>query len=473
MAWLRRLSAAGIAVLLLVPAAASAAQDRQRLDRTVAYLQRVQHKDGGFGERGSNPTFSVWAALALASAGINPRDQRKPGGTDVYTYLTRNLDRPTQSTDYARLILVARAAGTSPQRFGPIDPLARLLKLQRADGGFGQPPTLPGSQVNGTAFAVLALAGIDRSRLRGGLTPAALRRRTDRALDWLSGKQAADGSWEGTDLTGSVIEALNAGGRRSTPAQERALAYLRGRQNADGGFGGGPPGDQSNSASTAWVVRALVSARIEATGFRASGTGKTPLDYLAAMQQPDGSIPNSATDRTNTVWITSYTTPALAGASLPIAAVQREEQPTNERRGDDPPADTRGEDGTLPGAGGTADGGAGDVTAGGGGEGAPLFSQPQPGSRGRVPGGDRDIERANPATGQGRDAVAGESVAGRLVGRGKLAAGAKGRSLGTAPGLQAAAAGGEAPAWLVAAIGVALVLSAGGGIYLERRRVKP
>ncbi len=353
---------------------------------------------------------------------------------------------------------MARAAGTSPRRFGPIDPLARLLKLQRADGGFGQPPTLPGSQVNGTAYAVLALAGIER-------------RRANRALDWLLTRQAADGSWEGTDLTGSVIEALNAAGRRGTPAQERALAYLRARQNADGGFGTGAEGGESNSASTAWVVRGLVAARIEASGFRAARTGKTPLDYLAAMQQPDGSIPNSATDRSNTVWITSYTGPALAGASFPIAAVQREEQPRTEQRGD-PPARTRGDDGTLPGAGGTADGGAGDVTAGGGGAGAPLFSQPQPGSQGQVPGGERDIERANPSTGQGADAVVGESVAGRLVGRGTLAAGAKGRSLGTAPGLQAAAAGGEAPTWLVAAIGVALVLSAGGGVYLERRKVK-
>ena len=60
----------------------------------------------------------MWAALALASAGINPRDQRKPGGVDVYTYLVRNPGRLTQSTDYSRLILVARAAGTSPERFG-------------------------------------------------------------------------------------------------------------------------------------------------------------------------------------------------------------------------------------------------------------------------------------------------------------------------------------------------------------------
>ncbi len=459
MALLRRLSAVVLAALLLVPAGAGAAQDEQRLDRTVGYLQRVQHKDGGFGERGSNPTFSVWAALALASAGINPRDQRKPGGTDVYTYLTRNTDGLTQSTDYARLVLVARAAGTSPRRFGKIDPLARLRRLQRPDGGFPQPPTLPGSQVNGTTYAILALAGLERTRV-------------NRAVDWLLSKQAPDGSFGGgTDLTGSAIEALNATGRRGTPAQQRALAYLRARQNSDGGFGAGPAGAESNSASTAWVLRGLAAARIQPAGFGATGTGKTPLDYLAAMQQPDGSIPNSATDRTNTVWITSYTAPALAGASLPLAAVQREEQPKTEQD-PGPVSETGGDDGTLSGAGGTADGGDGDVTAGGGGAGAPLFSRPQPGSRGRVPGGERDIERANRSTGRGEGAVAGETVAGKLVGRGKLAAAGEGRSLGTAPGLRAAAAGGEAPAWLVAAIGVVLVLSAGGGIYLERRTVK-
>ena len=109
------------------------------------------------------------------------------------------------------------------------------------------------------------------------------------------------------------------------------------------------------------------------------------------------------------------------------------------------------------------------MTAGGGGEGAPLFSRPQPGSRGVQPGGERDTERPSRATGEGEGAVAGESVAGKLVGRGKLAVSGNGRSLGSAPGLRAAAAGGQAPTWLVVAIGLALVLSALGGVYLERR----
>ena len=72
---------------------------------------------------------------------------------------------------------MARAAGTSPRRFGPIDPVARLRELQRPDGGFAQPPTLPTSQVNGTTYAVLALAKLERTRV-------------NRALDWLLTKQA-------------------------------------------------------------------------------------------------------------------------------------------------------------------------------------------------------------------------------------------------------------------------------------------
>ena len=388
---------------------------------------------------------------------------------DAYTYLTRHTGGLTQSTDYARLILVATASGMPPERFGPIDPLARLLKLQRADGGFGQPPTLPGSQINGSAYAVIAMAGIERARLRT-VTASRLRSSQDKALDWLLGRQGADGSWDGTDLTGSVLEALNAGGRRGTPAQARALAYLRSRQNPDGGFGTGGQGEESNTASTSWVARGLTSARIDPATLKAAGSARTPLDYLASMQQSDGSVRFSGTQDTNRVWMTSYTAPALAGASLPLAAVDRQDPEDRSGQRNETPARTRGPDGTQPGAGGTADGGDGDVTAGGGGEGAPLFSRPQPGSRGVQPGGERDIERPSQATGQGEGAVAGESVAGKLVGRGTLAAAGNGRSLGSAPGLRAAAAGGEAPTWLVAAIGVALALSALAGIHLERRR---
>ena len=329
MASLLRLSAALLAALLLVPAAASAAQDQQRLDRTVRYLQDVQHKDGGFGERGSDPGFSAWAALALASAGINPRDQcKKPDGTDVYTYLTRHTGGLTQSTDYARVILVARAAGHLAAALRPDRPgrpaaqapaRGRRLRVSR--------PTLPGSQINGTAYAVLALAG---------KRPATYRPRPGLAADQAGRRRIVGGH--------RPHRFGDRGAERRRPPRHAgpgaALAYLRARQNADGGFGQGESGEASNTASTSWVVRGLVRGAdssppsLRGRGDRARRRWITlprcsrPTAAFAT-RPPTGATPSGSPRSPS---------PALAGASLPIAAVRSQEQPKTElaRRFADP-----------------------------------------------------------------------------------------------------------------------------------------
>src|SRR5580700_7951843 len=63
------------------------------LERTVRYLQNAQLESGGFAEPGSEPgsDFTAWVALALAAAGINPRDQTTAkqhwvGGHSAYAY---------------------------------------------------------------------------------------------------------------------------------------------------------------------------------------------------------------------------------------------------------------------------------------------------------------------------------------------------------------------------------------------------
>ena len=167
----------------------------------------------------------------------------------------------------------------------------------------------------------------------------------NRAVDWLLTQQSADGSFGGdTDQTGAAIEALNAAGRHKTPQQAKALQYLRARQNPDGGFAQSSPGDISNTSSTAWVLRGLKAAKIQAASIRAAGSGKTPLDYLAAMRQPDGSIPTSATNRSNLAFSTAFTTPALnrrlvphprgpaRGAAAHRAAVRRAAEDAGRRR---------------------------------------------------------------------------------------------------------------------------------------------
>jgi hypothetical protein len=310
--------------------------------------------------------------------------------------------------------------------------------------------------VNATAFAILAI----ESSGKGGY-----RDRVNRAMDWLVANQADDGTWNSLDDTAAVIEALNAGGRRHTAAQSKAMRFIRSRQNADGGFGQGTLGELSNADSTAWVARGLVAAGVDAGTWRAPGSGKTPLDYLAAMQQPDGSVRHSSTSNMNTVWTTAYTVPALAGVALPIAAPGRE-KPQSEPKKEAAPTQARGDARGQRGAGGTANGGNGDVTAGGGGNGAPLFSRPQPGSRGREAGGRRSTTTPPKLTGGG-GGVAGQTVTGKLIGPGTTTA-SKRNALSAAPGLRTAAAGGDSPPALLAGIGASLLLAALGGVQLER-----
>src|SRR5580692_9885528 len=132
--------AAGILLLACWAGSALAAQARYQgsLDSMVRYLQNDQNSDGGFGREpgeSSNNDASAWVALALAAAGINPRDQTPAGqhyqgGKSVCAYLTEHAGELSASTDFERDLLVVDAAGTSPADFGGVPLLERLLQRQ-------------------------------------------------------------------------------------------------------------------------------------------------------------------------------------------------------------------------------------------------------------------------------------------------------------------------------------------------------
>lgn len=381
-----------------------AGTDQGALDRTVRYLQEAQNADGGFGGvRGgaSDPGISAWVAIALAAAGINPFDQARPGGVDVATYLLRRT-RFAVTTDYARAALVALAAGIPLRDFAGTDLVAGLLAAQLPDGSFrhgqSEPGTVPTGGVNDTAFAVLALGGLRKPEVEAAV---------QRAVAWLLRVQNADGGWEFTtsatvsssDITGAVVQALRHAGHADTDAERRALTFLRTMQQPDGGFSYSATQPGSNTASTAWATQALWAAGIDPRTWRARDGD--PLDYLRAMQQPDGEIRWRAGDGggANPVWMTAYCAPAFAGVTWPVAAVPRRvgSTPDPDPSVADPPA--VGENADREGAGGATAGGNGHVIAGGGGHGAPLFSRPQPQSRGRVAGG---VRRVGPARARAR-----------------------------------------------------------------------
>jgi len=501
------------------PASASApgAEGHASLESTVRYMQESQNSDGGFGEGGeSNPDFSAWVALALASVGVNPQDQAKPGGVSVFTYLSEHAGEPSAeaalTTTTERELLVVDAAGTSPRDFGGVDLVQKILERELPDGSFSHVAGGPGT-INDTIFAILSLSLVQE---------AAAEEAVQKAAGWLLAEQEPDHGWpvacprsqpacgpeeSSVEMTGAALEALRAAGRVETPAQLSALEYLQAAQDADGGFAEQPRAAESNVDSTAWVVQGVVaSGRNPEEWVR---NGNNPLSYMESLQQPDGHIRLEQHADQFPLFDTAYVTAALALRAYPIPPVPRS------------PSQPAAQSGGEAGQGGESPQVGSGVIAGGGGAGAKLFSRPQPQSQGHARGGMRVLasksrhaatvkhahsvaasarhltparrpsaskrpikQRPNtlsepaptgaPAstegTGHGEGGAGGggePEVSGLLLASSRSAAGATGRA---APGLRGAGAGDGGQAWPALAISILIALLGVAGSQLERRR---
>ncbi|HTA05396.1 MAG TPA: prenyltransferase/squalene oxidase repeat-containing protein, partial [Solirubrobacteraceae bacterium] len=221
------------------------------------------------------------------------------------------------------------------------------------------------------------------------------------ASTWVEHEQNENGSWPSTcpktvgnctnnakdpegeaDMTSAAIEALNAAGRHQTSAQTKGLAYLHKTQNpAEGGFteqlglreSDADSSLEANVGSTAWVVQGLWAAGENPEEWKPGGVD--PLTYIESMQQPDGHVRWKRGQELNGVWMTAYSGPAMAGVPLPIPAPACTCRPSEESG--------------APGSGGESIQSGSGVDAGGGGDSAPLFSRPQPQSKGHTAGGAR------------------------------------------------------------------------------------
>jgi prenyltransferase beta subunit len=507
-------------------ALAAPARYQGSLDSMVRYLQNDQNPDGGFGSEpgaGSNNDVSAWVALALAAAGINPRDQTPAnqhyiGGHSVYSYLTEQAGTLSSTTDFDRELLVVDATGTSPTDFGGVNLLKKILQSQLTqpgsnDGAFVYQAGSREPAMNDTIFAILALSPIHEPAVETAVRAAA---------EWVEKEQDCDHGWPSiayrtggacptgggslpgepqseVDMTGAAIQALNATGRQGAAkeVEQYAFEYLETAQDADGGFPE-EPGPEPNVASTAWVVQAMWSAGINPeTWVTHSGlASEEPLGYMAALQQEDGHIRWEQSQEWNGVWMTAYVGAAMAGDSYPIPAPPYVELPPTET-----PGNGQGGESSKSGSG---------VTAGGGGNGAPLFSRPQPGSKGHTPGGARQLEdqhhrtpehhrnpgpprktpvptattasvhhakKHGPASHKG---TGGVSLTGAGAGGGGQNSGrdVKGILIGVpahalepgAPGLHGAGAGTNQTPWLAIGVEGALLLSVLIGAQIELRR---
>ena len=280
--------------------------------RAVAYLQRAQNSDGGFGGapgQHSSELYTAWAAIGLAAAGRDPltltRDGHSPLGA-----LRGEASTLEDAGDDERTILALHACGLPVSDFPGTGLLAKLLRERSSDGSFGH-------LVNITAFAIFAL------RVAGSSADNAI---VSEAGRWLAAQQDSDGGFgfagrgggEDVDDTAAALQALiDASGQRSNTVVARTVAYLRSSQNPDGGF---PQqlGGASNAQSTAWAVQGLSAAGVNVNAVK-RGHSRSPLAYLESLMAPNGSVYYSRTSAQSPVWVTAEALTALAGKPFPIA----------------------------------------------------------------------------------------------------------------------------------------------------------
>ena len=295
---------------LVLAVAAPTASAASRAD----YVRSAQNADGGWGlgpGQTSTDLATGWAALGLAAAGHNPLDVRRRGRSPI-DYMRSRARRVTDIGGIERTVLVVRAAGLNPRRFGGRDLIAAIARRQQRSGAIA-------GFVSYTSFGVLAYraAGMSRSSSR-----------IRRAARWLVRQQNADGGFNvrgrggrsGIDDTGYALQALAAAGRRRSTATRRAVRFLLRHHAGDGGFAL-TPGGRSNAQSTSYAVQGLVAAGVRIGTVRRSG--RTPLAYLASLTERSGRVRYSRTSAQTPVWVTAQALPAFAQRPFPLRPVRR------------------------------------------------------------------------------------------------------------------------------------------------------
>ena len=288
------------ACMFLVPATASATSTEEQIktarDNGVTYLKSLQKENGEIAGFGGD-----WSLTSLAAAGVAAADVHKTeGSTNARTWyknLVGEASWPGGSpvvTDFERAALIAYAAGIDPARVSKRQNLiARIASFYTGTPGYY------GSTLNGTVFALLALAdaktttGIQR-------VPQIV---IEQAIEAVKANQHKDGGWtwekaeseealnkeSEPDMTGAAMAALcDAGVPSSDKAIVNAKKYLGSIMVETSGAFAYPLG--INTDSNAWAVDGLKACEIDPQKepFYTEAFKKTPIDFLISQQVSGG-----------------------------------------------------------------------------------------------------------------------------------------------------------------------------------------
>ncbi len=322
---------------LLLPATASATSSKAEIETSVGkgvtYLEGLQETSGGFP--------SDWNINSLAAAHVAAANIKKAGAeTDARTWYRKLVGNETATkwpkealvTEYERAALIAYAAGVDPARVSKTQNLIAGIAsyYQPESPGYYGPP----GNFNGTVFAVLALAD---AKTTGGVqrVPNALLKKSVEAIEK---NQHTDGGWawekaEGNetklkaaaepDMTGAAMAALcNAHVEKTSTVIKKAATYLKGLLVSSSGAFASEFG--ANTDSSAWAVQGLDACGIEPQGteFTASGTKKTPIDFLISQQLTSGATAGAfrylTTGSTANEYSSQDAVRSLAGAGFTV-----------------------------------------------------------------------------------------------------------------------------------------------------------
>lgn len=287
------------------------------IQKAVDYLHEMQNTDGGFSSkkgRPSSPGLTSWVIMALGAAGDDVTGEKwAPSGQNPVDYLKNCGYFPESTTDYARIILSLTAAGEGTV-YQNVDLSRKLTFFQMKSGQFGQADLNEQGLINSHMWAIIALASAERDIPERELVNEWLlsRQNQDGGFGW------ADGAGSDPDDTGVALQALILlkNNPKNYPPIKSALQYLKKHQGQDGGFSS--EGNESNSATDAWVLQGLAAVGEDPESEDWSFNDNSVITHLLSLQDNDGYFIWKQGVKSNPVLMTAYAMMALAEKPFPV-----------------------------------------------------------------------------------------------------------------------------------------------------------
>jgi hypothetical protein len=306
-------------VAALVSAVPIAHAKKTNASAAAGFVEDAQNKDGGFPSKhgkGSDPTASLWASVALLAARKNPRDEYIKNGHSAEQYLVAHKSDYDSLEELGLLTMIQSGGRLPPTPFGkPANKLRGKLTSDavRNDG-------------SGAALAIFGL-------MTEGTTPS--KQVAAAAAQTLLHSRTADGAWgrngnADSSATALVLQALVKTGAAGSASSEvkSGLAYLHKAQGNDGSIVRDTRVNKAinggSVAATAFTQQAIVALGIPA-GQLATQGGKTVKQGLVQFQRDTGGLSSQGGFQNTTiapsVVETAQAFPAFDGKTFPLSAV--------------------------------------------------------------------------------------------------------------------------------------------------------